>query len=227
MHANIFAHVHCGFCGKIVAMKKKIVFIGNSIVAGYPWSRGKSFVSLFRKECKESPIDPNVGFEIINKGVNGDTTKGILSRLESDALSASSDMVFIMTGTNDFVYRDASPAEAFANLEEMARMCEEKGVLPIYITPIPVDAVKAESMWLVGMGISYAAVNRQLEEFSRLIRCSNRMFVDMNRYFGEYAQKIGDPDLTYLDGLHPMPDGHAFMAKCIREFFEENKEGLL
>lgn len=194
-------------------MKKKAVFIGNSIVAGYPWSRSKSFVSLLRRE-------PD--FNIINKGVNGDTTAGILARFPEDVISAAPDAVFIMSGTNDFVYRDATPQEAFGNLEKMARMCREAGAEPVFITPLPVDTTMAESMWLVGMGVSYAAVNRDLETLSQLIRDSGEAFVDMNRRFAEYRDSVGDPELVYVDGLHPMPEGHSFIAGYVKKFMEEH-----
>ena len=53
-------------------MKRKIIFIGNSIVNGFPYSRGKSFPGLVRAALK----DGRAGFhaEIINKGNNGETT---------------------------------------------------------------------------------------------------------------------------------------------------------
>ncbi|MDD6191385.1 MAG: GDSL-type esterase/lipase family protein [Firmicutes bacterium] len=207
-------------------MRKKIIFIGNSIVAGYPWSKGKSFVSVFRKGLKDLPLSPSVGFDVINKGINGDTTAGILGRFSEDVLDASPDIVFIMTGTNDFIYRDSTPSEAFANLEQMAQLCDRSEIIPVFMTPLPVDEAKAEAMWLAGLGISYAAVNRQLDEFSNLIRSSGRFYVDTGRKFADYAAGFEDSDLVYLDGLHPMPDGHAFIAECIREFMTTHKEGL-
>ena len=58
-------------------MRKKIIFIGNSIVAGYPWGKGKSFASVVRNVLKgEGPeglprpeYAKQTGFDIINKGI--------------------------------------------------------------------------------------------------------------------------------------------------------------
>ena len=100
-------------------MKKKVIFIGNSIVAGYPWSKGKSFASILRRILKGEEITfskgdktvlltqpdfaKNTGFDIVNKGVNGDTTAGIAARFETDVLQGEPDHGDFLTGTNDFI----------------------------------------------------------------------------------------------------------------------------
>ncbi|MGN0702400.1 MAG: SGNH/GDSL hydrolase family protein [Lentihominibacter sp.] len=212
-------------------MKKKLVFIGNSIVAGYPWSKGKSFPSVVRRALKgdseEIPrpaFAENLGFEIINKGVNGDTTAGILGRFREDVLDHSPDLAFIMTGTNDFIYRDATPREAMANLMQMARMLDDSGGRAVLLTPIPVDAGKAQLMWMAGCGISYPAVNRDIAELSELIAESGVSYLDLGGAFAGYASAFDDPDLVYLDGIHPMPEGHVFMAETIIDYLKKEFE---
>ena len=212
-------------------MKKKIVFIGNSIVAGYPWSKGKSFPSIIRRalkgDCEEIPqpaFARSLGFEIVNKGVNGDTTAGILGRFRDDVLDHSPELVFIMTGTNDFIYRDATPREAMDNLVQMAKLVEASGGKTVLLTPIPVDAGKAELMWMAGCGISYTAVNRDIAELSELIAQSGIDYLDLGGAFAEYASGFDDPDLVYLDGIHPMPEGHVFIAETIIDYLKEEFE---
>ncbi|MDO4834642.1 MAG: GDSL-type esterase/lipase family protein [Bacillota bacterium] len=208
-------------------MRKKAVIIGNSIVAGYPWSKGKSFPGIVRRALKgelaeipQPAFAKNIGFDVINKGVNGDTTGGILNRFSEDVLKQKPDMVFFMTGTNDFIYREATPDEAFSNLELMAGMLDSAAATAVYITPIPVDTGKAEYMWMAGMGISYAAVNRDIEELARLMRESGRPCVDLTRTFSDFIEVLGDADLAYLDGIHPTPGGQMFIAKQIVDFLE-------
>ena len=213
-------------------MKHKLIFIGNSIVAGYPWSKGKSFVGVLRKTLKgEGPLPQpdlakSTGFDVINKGENGDTTVGIMSRFREDVLDHDPNVVFVLTGTNDFIYRDSTPEEAFANLEIMAEQTESIGAVPVYMTPLPVDAGKAEYMWMAGCGISYDAVNRDIDTLADIIRSSGRLFIDTNRIYLEYSKQIGDPDLVYIDGLHPLPAGHEYMAAEVLKFIEENVDEL-
>ena len=210
-------------------MRKKIIFIGNSIVAGYPWGKSKSFTSVVRRTLKgeggasQPDYAKNVGFDIINKGVNGDTTAGIAARFGGDVLRHEPDVVFYLTGANDFIYREANPEEAFENLQSLAKQADDIGAISVYITPTPVDAGKAGYMWLAGCGVSYDAVNRDLEKFSELLKSSGRPFVDMNHLYGEYINKIGDVDLAYLDGVHPTPDGHEFMARQVLDVIEKEQ----
>ena len=212
-------------------MRKKIVFIGNSIVAGYPWGKGKSFTGVLRRTLKGQTDDGlqqpdfarSTGFDIINKGINGDTTAGISARFHEDVLAHKPDMVFFLTGANDFIYREASPQEAFDNLQSLAARADDAGITSVYITPLPVDAGKAGYMWLAGCGISYDAVNRDLESFSELLRSSGRPVVHMNQLYREYISQIGDADLAYLDGVHPTPAGHVFMAEQILNLIDKEK----
>ncbi len=212
-------------------MRKKIIFIGNSIVAGYPWGKSKSFTGVLRRILKDGDGDPagapafakSTGFDIINKGVNGDTTAGIAARFEADVLSHRPDVVFFLTGANDFIYREAGPEEAFENLEALAKKADEIGAITVYITPTPVDAGKAGYMWLAGCGISYDAVNRDLATFSELLKGSGRPFVDMNRLYCDFIEELGDVDLAYLDGVHPTPDGHKFMARQVLDLIDKEQ----
>lgn len=212
-------------------MRKKIVFIGNSIVAGYPWGKSKSFTGVLRRMLKDgtdgngAPIAfaKGTGFDLINKGVNGDTTAGIAARFEQDVLSHKPDMVFYHTGANDFIYREASPEEAFGNLESLAARADAEGITSIYITPVPVDAGKAGYMWMAGCGISYDAVNRDLEQFSGMLRGTGRPFVDMNQRYRDFIEELGDVDLAYLDGVHPTPAGHEFIAGKILDLLEREE----
>lgn len=212
-------------------MRKKIVFIGNSIVAGYPWGKSKSFTGVLRRMLKDGvdtsgeaiAFAKSTGFDLINKGVNGDTTSGIVARFGQDVLAHQPDFVFFHTGANDFIYREASPEEAFANLESLAALAEVEGIASVYITPVPVDAGKAEYMWLAGCGVSYDAVNRDLERFSEMLKGTGRLFVDMNALYRDFIEEVGDVDLAYLDGVHPTPAGHEFIAGKILDLIEREK----
>lgn len=179
-------------------MKKKLVFIGNSIVNGFPWSRSQCFVSLIREDS---------GFDVINKGINGDTTGNIIKRFNRDVISHKPDYVFILTGTNDFIYDELSPSQVYNNLTSMAKIATSEGINPILLTPLPVNAEMASRLWMVGYGTDYNHVNRQLEEISELIRNSNIKFIDLN---GEYRKCN-----LYHDGIHPTPEGHRFIADVI------------
>lgn len=209
-------------------MKQKIVFIGNSIVNGFPFSRGKSFPGLIRAAVKDGKATFHA--DVINKGENGQTTFDISRRFQHDVIDHQPVAVLILTGTNDFIFGDADPKGAFDNLEEMAAKAEAAGIVPVYMTPILVDAEQATDGWMAGVGIDYDDVNRQVEEFSELIRNSGRLFVDTCIAYKRYAQGAQGADAgaagAYREGVHPTQDGYAFLASSVLEWIEDNKAEL-
>lgn len=211
-------------------MSEKIVFIGNSIVNGFPMSRGRSFPGLVRAAIKAG--ESSFHADVINKGVNGETTADILLRFDHDVLDHSPRVVFIMTGTNDFIYREADPAACMENLQEMARRSKAAGICPVFMTPIHVHEEKASRMWMAGVGVDYGKVNREVDAFGDLIRESGEMVLDacaawdeeMAARSEEMAAGEGLPlrENAYLDGVHPTPEGYAFLAKTVLAWLEEH-----
>lgn len=223
-------------------MKSAVVFIGNSIVNGFPLSRGRSFPGLIRAAVKAG--ETGYSANIINKGVNGETTANILQRFDRDVLEHEPACVFIMTGTNDFIYREKDPAGCMENLEKMARMAESTGIVPVHLTPLPVHPGKAGRMWMSGLGIDYDRINDEIEALSALIRRSGRLFVDTGAAWREYAadgecarrspgstatdQPLGEDaggirtyrEDAWIDGVHPAPEGYQFLARTILDWME-------
>lgn len=219
-------------------MSKKIVFIGNSIVNGFPMSRGRSFPGLVRAAIKNG--ETSFHADVINKGVNGETTADILLRFDHDVLDHAPAAVFIMTGTNDFIYREADPAGCMENLREMARRAKTEGIIPVFMTPIHVHEEKASRMWMAGVGVDYGKVNREVDEFGALILDSGELAIDTCTAWDE-EMAAGDnagagteaaaADLVlredaYLDGVHPTPEGYAFLANTVLAWLE-NRAGEL
>ena len=207
-------------------MKRKIIFIGNSIVNGFPFSRGKSFPGLIRAAVK----DGRAGFqaEVINKGNNGETTAQILARFEKDVLEHAPVCAFIMTGTNDFIFREETVSGCMNNLTTMAKRAEAAGVLPVFITPLFVDADKASRMWMAGLGIDYREVNREIQSLSDTIRASGRLVLDLNAAYTAKAGRTAEENApgTYIDGVHPTQAGYRFLADHTLAWINEHSEEL-
>lgn len=188
----------------------KVVCIGNSIVNGFPHRRSQSFPSVLRALT---------GWEVINKGQNGDTTSGVLARFPHDVLAHRPDLVLILTGTNDFILGLATPEEALKNLEEMAAMARETGIRPVFLTPIGTDPEQAAAPWMTGAGIDYHAVNAKLEALSEGIR----------RLAAEGTCGLVDLELKYkgfgkfVDGIHPTEEGQESLARWIAEVLNGEK----
>ena len=76
--------------------KNTIVFLGDSITAGYGVESNQAFPYLINEYWKEN----NISFVAKNEGISGDTTTGVLSRLDN-ILTDDVYMVFLEIGAND------------------------------------------------------------------------------------------------------------------------------
>jgi hypothetical protein len=76
-----------------------VVFLGDSITQGWGGGLGAAFP----------------GVKVANRGISGDTTRGVLIRLEEDVLALDPAAVVILIGTND-LEEGATPEVAVANL---------------------------------------------------------------------------------------------------------------
>ncbi len=76
--------------------KNTIVFLGDSITAGYGIEDNQAFPNLINEYWKEN----NISFKAQNEGISGDTTTDVLSRLDS-VLTDDVYMVFLEIGAND------------------------------------------------------------------------------------------------------------------------------
>lgn len=201
----------------------KFVFIGNSIVAGFPWKRTESFPGIIRQtmespEFKNSvPGGNNTRFQVINKGLNGDTTIGILDRFADNVIAHHPDYAFILTGTNDFIYRIGDPETCLSNLLIMEKMCLEDHITPVLCTPIPISPKQAAVQWQVE-DADYISVSENLARFSELIRSYGRNgpchTIDLYTPYSGYCK--------FYDGLHPDREGQELIASAIMEWMKEN-----
>jgi beta-glucosidase len=86
------------------ADKNAIVFFGDSITQGWNDDFRGDFDALKKSEYKLS-----------NQGIGGDTTRGMLIRLDDDVLSLDPTAVVMLMGTNDLA-DDASPDTIASNI---------------------------------------------------------------------------------------------------------------
>jgi len=182
----------------------KVVCIGNSIVKGFPHRQGQSFPSVLRERA---------GWQVINKGVNGDSTAMVLRRFPTDVLAHQPDRVLILTGANDFIHQTASPLEAMKNIEQMIDISLEKGIEPVLLTPLQCNPSQAAREWMAGQSVDYQLVNQKLSELSTLIRSTATArgcaMVDLGLKYIRFGK--------YHDGLHPTVEGQEWIAQCIIE----------
>ncbi|MGB0760069.1 MAG: GDSL-type esterase/lipase family protein [Rubripirellula sp.] len=95
------------FAKRAEAEKNAVVFLGDSITQG--WGDD------FRGDFKD--------LTVANRGISGDTTRGMLLRLEEDVLSLEPSAVVMLMGTND-LEEGAEPASIAGNVALIVKALE-------------------------------------------------------------------------------------------------------
>ena len=96
-----------------VAPKKTIVFLGDSITAGYGLAKGDAYPALIQKKIEEAGLP----YEVENAGLSGDTTAGALRRIDW-LLQRPIHVLVIELGGNDGL-RGMPPGVTEANLQSI------------------------------------------------------------------------------------------------------------
>lgn len=116
-----------------------ILCVGNSHTAGFPdhdpWMGGDP-TSSYQFWLKQGLVKkwPETEFTLINEGVCGDTSRGIITRLFRALQRVSCNLVILAGGTNDLGM--VGEKAIIANLEKGYDLCREKKI-PLIITTIP------------------------------------------------------------------------------------------
>ena len=105
----------------------KIVALGDSLTVGYlspliglEWPPYQPYTSFLEEMIRDAiaKTRKSVRLQVINKGLNGDLTEGMLSRIDRDVLQLSPSHVIILGGTNDIGW-GIPVTEIYSNLEGM------------------------------------------------------------------------------------------------------------
>jgi lysophospholipase L1-like esterase len=122
-----------------MALHKRITFValGDSLTYGFaPFGRGLPYTSYLDNMVIAEQGRRGLGdidFVFVNLGVNGDTTAGMLGRLESEVAPIGADYVIVWGGIND-LFGGRSPSEVMESLRKIYTRARELGVEPVACT---------------------------------------------------------------------------------------------
>jgi acyl-CoA thioesterase-1 len=164
--------------------RPRIVFLGDSLTAGYGLELEQAVPSLIQKQLNAE----GYGFEVVNAGVSGDTSAGGLRRLQW-SLDGDVRVLVVELGANDGL-RGLPVAEMKQNLKTIIRTAKMRGI------DVLLTGMEAPPNY----GSAYTA------EFRRAYRdlAAEEGVAFMPFYLYEVA---GVPTLNIADGIHPNPEG--------------------
>ncbi|MFH2134644.1 MAG: arylesterase [Pseudomonadota bacterium] len=188
----ILALAACGEAERLPALPSGsvVLALGDSLTAGAGVSPDQAWPTL---------LAASTGWQVINGGVNGNTSGDALKRLPSLLEDHRPVLVLLTLGGNDMLRR-LPPQEIEANLIRMIVMCKSEGAQVVVVaTPLPS---------LTG------AVLRNLSapEFYRQVATAHQVPLIEDAI----AEVLSDP-LLKGDQVHPNAEGHARLAVKIHE----------
>jgi len=142
--------------------------------------------------------------DVINRGISGDTTIGVLARV--DSLNKRLRIAFVMIGVNDLL-KNRSVEYVFKNYKKIILELERKKIKPII-----------ESVLHVGT-LAPAIYNTKIYKLNELLKKyaqkKGLQFVDLNKVFAPNKVLL---DKYSLDGLHLNGSGYVEWTKIITPY---------
>lgn len=174
-----------------------IVFLGDSITEGFEW--------------KEKYPNLNV----VNRGINGDTTKGVLNRIDEVA-KMKPEKVFLLIGINDI--GDGINVEEFeTNYIEIIKNIKEnspntklilQSILPCNTNKMIIDERNSRRN-----SKNIVLFNNVLQNVAEENKCT---FIDLYNKFADNSKELKE-DYTN-DGIHLNGQGYEVWTKIINDY---------
>ena len=166
-----------------------------------------------------SLVEGRLDIKVVNSGIGGDTTAGLLSRFYHDVVQHRPDHVLIMGGTND-LWWDLDLKSIQANIFTMTCQAEHHHIIPIVGLPIPINVEQARKQDFMPPQGGYKKCMKKLavlvEDLTKLAQQNEIACLD---FYHPFCDDSGAVKGKYFleDGLHPNKAGHRQMAQIAVE----------
>lgn len=196
----------------------RILVFGDSITYG-AWDSEGGWVDRLKRWAHQHYLANGTKLQVINLGIGGNTSRGILARIEAEIQARHSSSwpfaIILMFGTNDGRVRGGEvevPLEEFTEnyqkIVEVARRYTDK----IIIVGLP-PAGKSE-LNFKNMRYSDRAIQTYEAEIRTIVAHENLPFVDVRPLFNQDG-------LFCPDMLHPNDRGHTIIYEAVKAKIDE------
>ena len=186
-----------------------IICLGDSLTYGYGVRRAQCWTELAAEMS---------GWNVVNRGICGDTTGGMLVRLREilrEETGERNERCFLLMGGCNDIFFSGSSTGARENMAAMAHQLFAEGEMPLIAVGPGIADGSYPSMWsdLVDFPEAGKVIRQYYEWLERF--CSS-FGVRMIDFRGDFRDREGNTRTElYLDGLHLNPEGHRVMAERV------------
>lgn len=181
-----------------------IIAAGDSLTAGLGVMENEAWPAIVAKKLQ----DNGHHWQVINGGISGETSSGILSRIQW-LLARKPDIVILETGANDG-FRGIPPSVVRKNISSAVEMLQEGNVTVV----------------LAGMQIVQNLGAEYTREFAALYpSIAREQGCILIPFF--LRQVAGEPALNQADTIHPNEEGHKIIAETVYPYVLQALQGQL
>ena len=184
--------------------EKGIVFIGDSITEDF----------MMNEYFQD--------FYVINRGIFGDTTSGVLDRMNESVYELAPVKVFILIGTNDLEKTNDSPEIIAGRIIKITEKIKSEGKnTKIYIQSVyPVNKTNNKKIKKTEVG---KRNNKKISEINKLLEAAadgkTVIYIDVYR---ELIDEENNLDIKYtLEGLHLNAEGYKKVSQLLLPYLKD------
>ena len=178
----------------------KLLCIGDSLTFGYEVPEEKRWTNLLSNE---------LNIDVLNEGINGDTTSGILNRLLPKFREFKPSHVFILGGTNDLWF-GLKNEFILSQIYAMCKQALHYNIIPI--VGIPTPCFNTEEYNLIGENYT-SRIKIFQDDLVKFCLLKEIEFINLNEdILQEYFMD---------DGIHFNHDGHVFVMNKLKEILQK------
>ncbi len=207
-----------------------ILVFGDSITCG-AWDKEGGWADRLKQYLfKKSAFGKKGYCMLYNLGIDGDTTAGVLARLENEIKfrrdrDPAEELVLIFEiGSNDTRYMHSKKAPLIGekqfeqNIKEIIRISKIHSDKILFLGMEPVDEKKVDPIPWTSEKSSYK--NKILSKYNLTLKkfCAKEgvYFLDLQLLPKSYLK-------TLDDGIHPNTKGHEMLFEAVKKFMEKEK----
>ncbi|MBC74414.1 MAG: arylesterase [Halobacteriovoraceae bacterium] len=181
-----------------LANTTEIVFLGDSLTAGYGIEKEKAYPQIVENKLKAKGKD----IKVLNGGVSGSTTAGGKSRLGWFLKKSNPDIMVLALGANDGL-RGLKLSQSEKNLEEIINIAKKKNI------KVLLAGMRLPPNYGKDYVKQFRSMYKKLKEKHNL-----KMIPFMLKDVG------GRKELNIEDGIHPNEKGHEVIANTVIKYLE-------
>lgn len=208
----------------------QILVFGDSVTYG-AWDLEGGWVQRLRKFLDKKVIDSNYEsyFTVYNLGVDGDTSEGLLKRIENEIKPRvwpdEETIILIAIGSNDAIFNNetkklkTSIEKYKENLQSILKIAKKYTSKVIFVGEAPIDGSRLDPMpWLPTHSF-------KSEHLDKVMQTAKEVCEESNIYFLEIQSKLNKQEFKRLlvDGAHPNSEGHEKIFEIVKNHFLKNK----